>query len=1414
MAAPDLYDLLVKQGIMTPAEATAARAAAAANAAGGGSTNTKPVAPTTTVYPTISSSTDATALINKVFQNALKRDASAAEMKYWKPLLAAAQKANGAQQSYTIKGKTGTQTTITGLNDEVWLEGQLTRNTDYKKELPKIDYAAELNAVKLTDPTLFNRMQDKKIYVDAIKAAAGDQAKIDAANNITTYGRGLSELLANIQTVAESNGAINTPEELASLATTLYDKGIAANSGKASVAINNVLKNANGLIKNQPTDFAQRTADKKIYDQLIAEAGNDPAKIQNANETTAYGRGLAEMLSNIQDKADANGAINTDEELTSLAKKLYDKGILFNSSQGTKELDSVLKTDAGLVKDQSPELLQIAADKKVYNKLIAAAENDPAAIKNVNEVTAYGRGLKSLLANIQAKAEASGATNTPEELSSLAQKLYDKGLSVTSPEGVSEIGAVLTTGGNLVKTQAADLVQRLADKKIYDNLITAAAGDPAKIKAAQETTDYGRGLKEITAAIQAKAESSNATNTPEELAALAQSMYDKGILPTSAQGVAQLNSTFRTDTGLVKGQEADLLQIATDKKAYQTKLAAAGSDPAKIQNVMDTTAYGRGLKEILANLQAKASSSGAINTPEELKTLAESLYDKGIALNSFEGLTLVENVLKNTQGLIKNQPPDLTKLAADKAVYDNLIAAANGNPTAIAQANDTTAYGRGLKEMLATIQAKATDSGATNTPEELSSLAQSLYSKGIFLTSSQGLAAVDAFLKNDAGLIKGQQTDLAQIAKDKKEYQTKIAAAGSDPAKIQNVMDTTTYGRGLKEILATLQAKATSSGAINTTKELTTLAENLYDKGVGLNSAEGTAAINAVLRNAQGLIEGQPADLVKIAADKKIYEKAISAAGDDPAAIQKAMSSTNYGRGLKSVLAAIQAKATDVGATNTTEELTKLAQSLYDQGLSLNTYEGLAAVDDVLKNATGLIKDLPADLTKIAVDKGIYDKLIAKAGTDPVAIQKVKDTTAYGRGIKDLLLSIQTKATDSGATNTPEELTALAQKLYDGGITLNSPQGLDAVNSTLRNENGLIKDLPADLTRLASDKAVYDKLITAAAGDATAIAKANNTTAYGRGLKEVLAAIQSKATDLGATNSPDELTALAKKLYDNGTSLNSYEGLAAVDSVLKTNAGLIKDQPADLVKIAADKKIYDNLIATANGDPAAIAKAKQTTTYGRGLASLEATISKLASDQGASNDPTEIAALAQDLYNKGVSPAGDIGKAQINSVLKYGADATTGKYKGTAGTTIADLQATAEANGLDLQKNFGNKVAGWITAINSGEQVDNIKQQIRDVAKLGQPESVKKLIDNGNDLATIYTPYKNTMASTLEIQDPNSISLNDPTLRMAITPTGEMNLYDYQKVLRKDNRWQYTQGANQEVASTTQKVLKDFGFQG
>ena len=138
------------------------------------------------------------------------------------------------------------------------------------------------------------------------------------------------------------------------------------------------------------------------------------------------------------------------------------------------------------------------------------------------------------------------------------------------------------------------------------------------------------------------------------------------------------------------------------------------------------------------------------------------------------------------------------------------------------------------------------------------------------------------------------------------------------------------------------------------------------------------------------------------------------------------------------------------------------------------------------------------------------------------------------------------------------------------------------------------------------------------------------------------------------------------------------------------------------------------------------------------------------------------------------------------------------------------LQNVADKNGITLSPEQLNTFAD---RVKKGEDVSIVGNDIRKLAAIGQPDSVKKLIDSGVDLSTIYSPYKTLLAQTLEI-NPNSISLNDPTLRMAIGPEKEMSLYEYQRALRKDNRWQYTDQARGEAADVAKTVLKDFGFMG
>jgi hypothetical protein len=241
----------------------------------------------------------------------------------------------------------------------------------------------------------------------------------------------------------------------------------------------------------------------------------------------------------------------------------------------------------------------------------------------------------------------------------------------------------------------------------------------------------------------------------------------------------------------------------------------------------------------------------------------------------------------------------------------------------------------------------------------------------------------------------------------------------------------------------------------------------------------------------------------------------------------------------------------------------------------------------------------------------------------------------------------------------------------------------------------------------------------------------------------------------------------------------------------------------------SDKKLYEDAIAAAGGDVAKLAEVEATTTYGRGLKDLKDAIETARLAAGAELTDIEVNALAQEAYDKGLDRERNSFNAFLDSKFKFGATGAKGK----AGEQLADLQKVAAANGLDLQKAFGTQLPTWFASINKGESIDTYKKMIRDVAKIGMPQNIASLLDNGIDLDAIYSPYKNVMASVLEI-NPESITLSDPLLRSAITGEKELPIYEFQRQLRKDSRWQYTNQAKEEVSDVALKVLRDFGFQG
>lgn len=138
-----------------------------------------------------------------------------------------------------------------------------------------------------------------------------------------------------------------------------------------------------------------------------------------------------------------------------------------------------------------------------------------------------------------------------------------------------------------------------------------------------------------------------------------------------------------------------------------------------------------------------------------------------------------------------------------------------------------------------------------------------------------------------------------------------------------------------------------------------------------------------------------------------------------------------------------------------------------------------------------------------------------------------------------------------------------------------------------------------------------------------------------------------------------------------------------------------------------------------------------------------------------------------------------------------------------------DIQSVARANGITLG---ADQLASYATDVRNGKDINTIKNDIRNSAGNGLPDNIKKMLENGTNLETIYAPYKSTMASLLEL-NPTDISLEDPTLRAAIGPDKEMPLYEFRKALKKDARWQYTNNAKAEISDKVLRVLQDFGFQ-
>lgn len=248
---------------------------------------------------------------------------------------------------------------------------------------------------------------------------------------------------------------------------------------------------------------------------------------------------------------------------------------------------------------------------------------------------------------------------------------------------------------------------------------------------------------------------------------------------------------------------------------------------------------------------------------------------------------------------------------------------------------------------------------------------------------------------------------------------------------------------------------------------------------------------------------------------------------------------------------------------------------------------------------------------------------------------------------------------------------------------------------------------------------------------------------------------------------------------------------------------------ADVIKQRmANKAIYDRLGVDATGN----------TVYERDIAGIVANLEASAKNLGASVSNDDLNRIATNIYLAGTEARPLVIERALTPYIKLGVSPVTGRptVSGKAGANYQSLLATAAANGISeslMPKVLGvNTVDEVLRGLAEGASIRDYEQRFRDYAMNGRSDYVKNMLAQGMNFDTIVNPYRNVMADTLEIANPEQIKLDDPTLSMAFGDK-EMTLTDFARALRKDSRWQYTNKAKEEVSNIALKVLQDFGFQ-
>lgn len=156
--------------------------------------------------------------------------------------------------------------------------------------------------------------------------------------------------------------------------------------------------------------------------------------------------------------------------------------------------------------------------------------------------------------------------------------------------------------------------------------------------------------------------------------------------------------------------------------------------------------------------------------------------------------------------------------------------------------------------------------------------------------------------------------------------------------------------------------------------------------------------------------------------------------------------------------------------------------------------------------------------------------------------------------------------------------------------------------------------------------------------------------------------------------------------------------------------------------------------------------------------------------------------------------------------------------KNQLGGTAAELDGQIDS----MLRNYGVKLspkwrARQIDRVMSGnDTATGVQQRIKELA-MREYTAFADRIQAGETVTDIADPYVQKMADLLEL-NPHDINLHSNKIQRALKQRGQdgkpaaMDLYEFEREVRRDKRWQYTKNAKEEVGNLTQGLLQKFGL--